>query len=346
MAVFASGRAVAARSDILNMARAQLDKLMQTCDRRPSDEILATAEPSLEGGQMISVPTGMTQKAFAERLENIIIRFQYVPSPDQEEIDLANSFRKMSGQEKQAFWTALEHNPAGGKKARSLAIQCLYERGVDDYATLSLANRLTKNEAIAFARSCLLVSLHDTPDQIRISQLITSFAARQSAEAPDDDKAYGGLRAFKIDVNRPTNGYRILENDAPVPGLPIPANPVIGDPILKDDDVRFTFRFPDGQTLFSVAGAAVDPNVIQNTNAIAQKIEKLCGSVHQKQLANVYYLLAQNGEMPNVCSGFMDQKVHCMEHTALKYSFSKDALTQSRRRSPDGRSLTGKRENV
>ena len=122
-------------------------------------------------------------------------------------------------------------------------------------------------------------------------------------------------------------GGRFIENDAPVPGLPIPANPVIGDPILKEGDVRFTFRFPDGQTLFSVAGSGVDPKVIQNTNAIAQKIEKLCGSVHQKQLANVYYLRAQNGEMPNVCSGFMDQKVHCTEHTALKYSFSKDALT-------------------
>ncbi len=791
----------AARSNILNMARAQLDKLMQTCDRRPSDEILATAALSLEGGQTISVPTGMTQKAFAERLENIIIRFQCEPSPDQEEIDLANSFRKMSGQEKQEFWTALEHDPAGGKKARSLAIQCLYERGVDDYATLSLANRLTKNEAIAFARSCVLIPLHDTPDQIRTSQLITSFAARQAAEAPDADKVYvpatsntsynrlvcnsltrghffdgdfilpqhqelvdstiatvrsrlgeaaikadasvtaviddyvaaglqpndpeavrltadalresylgaalkkaahtlvykaaakaifaeggdahmvqvavngikarhpelfqrlaaagnpneanqilaefkdriddiarlcaklrrmadgvkdlalyriadkldvsiddvraadiavvnelcdnsaprlaakilkgetqlttdaeyeaafrqladdatdvllqkmeevdglagrlgavgvralpvaagvkvalmginrlgdvdlaflvaeakkikadalaarlnenapidqvfaamknisqqmkdlanralAGVQGFdadlyngimeiitnvvvrscdgldrrldafvarqdvraEIDTNRydagsnvssindfqfclsnaelyqpakwqarlsnairvspqelaafraaggdvraveagyhksempmlakafalckaarpesapyhvleevlnphsdvrrlASYGGRFIENDAPVPGLPIPANPVIGDPILKEGDVRFTFRFPDGQTLFSVAGSGVDPKVIQNTNAIAQKIEKLCGSVHQKQLANVYYLRAQNGEMPNVCSGFMDQKVHCTEHTALKYSFSKDALT-------------------
>ena len=210
----------AARNDILNMAKAQLDKLMQTCDRRPSDDILATAELSLDGGQTISVPTGMTQKAFAERLENIILRFQYMPRPEQEEIDLANSFRKMSGQEKQAFWTALEHDPAGGKKARSLAIQCLYERGVDDYATLSLANRLTKNEAIAFARSCLLVSLRDTPDQIRTSQLITSFAARQAAEAPDADKAYVPATSnarYNRFVNTSLTRGRIFDGDFILP---------------------------------------------------------------------------------------------------------------------------------
>ena len=55
------------REKVLEMAKSQLDKLMQACHCQPREDHAAVATLELEGGQKISVPTGMSEKAFAER---------------------------------------------------------------------------------------------------------------------------------------------------------------------------------------------------------------------------------------------------------------------------------------
>ena len=50
-----------------------------------------------------------------------------------------------------AFVTDLANDSAGACKARIVVVRLLQERGIADYATLSVANKLNKHEALALA---------------------------------------------------------------------------------------------------------------------------------------------------------------------------------------------------
>ncbi|MBP5791451.1 MAG: hypothetical protein J6W80_04255, partial [Kiritimatiellae bacterium] len=180
------------RAKLLAVAEKQLDQLMQTCHCRPREDHAATATLELAGGQVISMPTGMSEKAFAERLENIIVRFKgRLAGPDEVERGLLKDFRALgSTQDKQVFLAELPNGPQYGLKARSLAVQCLYSRRVADYATLSLANRLGANDALSLATAILNMPKDATPDQIRANAVLTALAAKAPVAVPDNEKAY------------------------------------------------------------------------------------------------------------------------------------------------------------
>jgi hypothetical protein len=180
------------RAKLLAVAEKQLDQLMQTCHCRPREDHAATATLELAGGQVISMPTGMSEKAFAERLENIIVRFKGNPAgPAEAEREVLKDYLALEGaQNKQVFLAELPNDPKFGLKARSLAVQCLYSRRVCDYATLSLANRLGANDALSLATAILNMPKDATPDQIRANAVLAALAARAPVAVPDNEKAY------------------------------------------------------------------------------------------------------------------------------------------------------------
>ena len=60
------------RPKVLAMAKAQLEALLATCNDRPRENVLATAKFAVpNNGPTIEMPTGLSEKQFAERLENI-----------------------------------------------------------------------------------------------------------------------------------------------------------------------------------------------------------------------------------------------------------------------------------
>lgn len=127
---------------------------------------------------MVVVPTGLSERQFAERLENLIVRFSTSSQVDQAERDVVSQYRALATREaRNSFLANLPNDPAFGRKARALAVRCLYSRGVSDYATLSVANRLTARDAPDLAKALLALPADAKPDEVRANRVL---AARPS----------------------------------------------------------------------------------------------------------------------------------------------------------------------
>ena len=98
-------------------------------------------------------------------------------------------------------------------------------------------------------------------------------------------------------------------------------------PVLADADIRYVVNFPDNTTLASKTGLDSNPEVMAANNAIADKVEQLCGKVHDRQLAAVCYALSQSAATPLKGGAFQAHGVSSTEHMALTYTLSKDNET-------------------
>ena len=117
----------------------------------------------------------------------------------------------------------------------------------------------------------------------------------------------GGRSALFIDLHRPA----------------APSFSRTETPLLSDANAVFKFRFPDGTTLAAKTGAANNPEVVASTTAIADKVEQLCGKVHQPQLSAVYYALSQSGLGP-LNRGLDAYGITTTEHSPVIFTFEKN----------------------
>ena len=109
-----------------------------------------------------------------------------------------------------------------------------------------------------------------------------------------------------------------------------PSAPVLLDgnkPAIADENVKFVFTFPDGISLAAETGAAGSQKVKDANNAIADKLEELCGRVHPKQLSNVYYALSQSSIGGNTKSGLEKYGIKSDEHIPVTFTLSRDNET-------------------
>ena len=95
-----------------------------------------------------------------------------------------------------------------------------------------------------------------------------------------------------------------------------------GESVISAKDMRFVFNFPDGQ----FASAMDSAHRKEAENAIAGKIEELCGPVHQAQLAGVYRALSQNGRVQMV-DAFRSQGILTDEYCPLAHTLTRDEET-------------------
>ena len=177
---------------MLEIAKKQLDELMVTCHCRPRADHRAIAKCEIEGGQQVTIDTGLNEVEFAERLENLIARFWggiYGPKPN--ELDVVSRYRACtSPAERQAFLDGLQNEPEFGIKARALAVRSLYGRKVADYATLSLVNRISAEDALGLARSIMDMPADATPEQVRANPLLVQLGNTEPVNVEDGDKAH------------------------------------------------------------------------------------------------------------------------------------------------------------
>ena len=126
-----------------------------------------------------------------------------------------------------------------------------------------------------------------------------------------DGTATGGRNAMLGDIHRPSAPL-LLDGNRPA---------------LADENVKFVFNFPSGVTLAAGTGAADSQKVKDANNAIADKLEELCGRVHPKQLSNVYYALSQSSIGGNTKSGLEKYGIKSDEHIPVTFTLSRDNET-------------------
>jgi hypothetical protein len=126
-----------------------------------------------------------------------------------------------------------------------------------------------------------------------------------------DGTARGGRKTMIYDLVRPTTPS-LTENEKPA---------------LADENVKFVFNFPDGETIDTITGSLDEPNVHSRCDAIADKIADLCGNVHPKQLSNVYFALSQSAIGVNVNGGFASAGISSDEHMPVTFTLSRNDET-------------------
>ena len=126
-----------------------------------------------------------------------------------------------------------------------------------------------------------------------------------------DGTARGGRKTMIYDLVRPT-APNLTENEKPA---------------LADEDVKFVFNFPDGETIDTITGSLDEPDVRSRCDAVADKIADLCGNVHPKQLSNVYFALSQSAIGVNVNGGFTSVGVSSDEHMPVTFSLARNDET-------------------
>lgn len=178
------------RQELLGIAKAQLEALMESCQGLPRADRPATATFTIPGGQSMTVGTGLSEAEFAERLENMVVRFSE-EGPEPEELEVTARYRGLkSHAERQAFLDALPNDPVFGLKARALAVRCLHSCKVADYATLSAVNRLSAADALLLARTLLALPQDTTPGQVRANPQVAQLLAREPVAVPKNEQAY------------------------------------------------------------------------------------------------------------------------------------------------------------
>ena len=112
---------------------------------------------------------------------------------------------------------------------------------------------------------------------------------------------------MKLDLGRP-DGYSKI------------ANP--NQPLLEDGHDGYRVAFPDGERFATNSTQAGRENV----DRVAQKIEEMCGRVHQRQAASVMSLLSQSG-LSLLRGGLTGRGIQSNEHSPLDFTIAKDDAT-------------------
>ena len=189
------------RSEILAMAKAQLESLMEKCGSRPRADKEATATIDLQHGRTVSISTGMSEVEYTARLEDLILRFTFPGrtsprpvSPRPVEHAVVGQYMTCDTDDKRKeFLDALGGEKRFGLKARALVVRCLYSRGVTDYETLDLANRLEDANALKLAKALLEIPADTPPDEIRKNAVLLEMT-EMARKNPFD--AMKGVRAY------------------------------------------------------------------------------------------------------------------------------------------------------
>ena len=212
---FADFNSLEERAQLLEVAKKQLNALMVDCHCRPRADHRAIAKCEIEGGQQVTIDTGLSEVEFAERLENFIARLcGGVSGPKADELEVVSRYRACKSRaEQQDFLNALPTEQEFGFKARALAVRCLYSRKVTDYATLSVVNRISDANAYALARSLLDMPGDATPEQLRANPLLVQLMAAAPVKVKNIEQAYipatstAQFNNFVLDSfqNRPQN---------------------------------------------------------------------------------------------------------------------------------------------
>ena len=182
------------RKELLAMARRCLDAVLVDCNASPRDNFRPVIHWTSPGGTDLAFPTGLTEKALVRKLEDIIVRLAIDDrSPSRDKLAFRDEFKALATPEARVAWAAnLMDDPAGARKARTVAVMIMHDRGIDDAATLSIVNKLKTADAIAFVANLVTGGMNLEGDELRRSAPVrTAMAcADMELELTDLESAY------------------------------------------------------------------------------------------------------------------------------------------------------------
>ena len=144
--------------------------LKRSPNNRPSEAPGATMRFGRdENGLRVTFSLGGSDADTVKRLDDILIRLRSDRQPSDETLAVRQEFQQLSTTTDacQAWVANLPNIPRGGFKARTIAMELLLERGVDDWATLSRINQISDVAAIA-----LVTNLLNRHDDLRGDELL------------------------------------------------------------------------------------------------------------------------------------------------------------------------------
>ena len=200
-------KSVQARRSLLAAAKQQKADILARAHGNPSQNPDATFQyQQADSGLTVEFELGMSEAAYVDKLDDMILRLSSDRVPNDAVLAARREFEALGDPAARTAWLGAQANaPDGTFKVRTAAVQILHARGVDDYATLSLANRLSDADVRA-----LLAGLLQLPENVRGQALrgnpaVAGFVPRAGAEAP------GGERTFvpalsDLEFNRAIKG--------------------------------------------------------------------------------------------------------------------------------------------
>ncbi len=193
---------------LVSAAEMLRSEILRLSNGNPPDDPLGTITYKRGNGLRITLGLGMSQKAFVDKLDDMLLQLRADRPTPQSALDAHNEYRqaKAGGAAGKANWLAsLLEDPRGGFKARTVAVGILVELGIGDHESLSLLNKVSDREAFTFLSFLMVNSqeLHGQPlrDCAAFQRLADQAAA--NVQVPEDSRAF-------IPVQSPTEFNREL----------------------------------------------------------------------------------------------------------------------------------------
>ena len=209
------------RRALLNEAKRQLEALYAGCANNPSADKTAKATCTLAGGQTVEVDTGMSEAVYAERLFEIIVRLEDSINTDWLGLGVRNEYKALDPQGRNAWIDGLANRQDSLFAARAVAVMLLQEKGIADYETLSLVNRMPIDWVVDLLKTLESgeVSTHDQ---------ISSIMRQGAVEQEDDEDVYIPATS-PSQYNRGVRKFLTGESNYAPPGFKPFADAVIAD---------------------------------------------------------------------------------------------------------------------
>ena len=183
----------------------------------------------------------------------------------------------------------------------------------------ALDHRISEeNEDIFLPLHMLAVNSGATVDEA--AEAIRS--GRRLDNAPGISLASGNLEELD---GTAAGGRKTMVGDLYRPSTPLFTEGLAS--AIPQENAKFVFRFPGGETLVAKPGDAQSEEVVSSCDAIAHRLEELCGKMHPKQLSNVYFALSQSAVGGNVSGGLEEYGIQSDEHMAITFSISRNDAT-------------------
>ena len=209
------------RRALLNEAKRQLEALYAGCANNPSADKTAKATCTLAGGQTVEVDTGMSEAVYAERLFEIIVRLEDSINTDWLGLGVRNEYKALDPQGRNAWIDGLANRQDSLFAARAVAVMLLQGKGIADYETLSLVNRMPIDWVVDLLKTLESgeVSTHDQ---------ISSIMRQGAVEQEDDEDVYIPATS-PSQYNRGVRKFLTGESNYAPPGFKPFADAVIAD---------------------------------------------------------------------------------------------------------------------
>lgn len=185
------------KEKILALAIEKLDNLMVKCSLHPREDENVALSTILSNGQKVRIETGMSEKALARRLEDIIIRLRAIGGPSAANAEVRQAFAQMTPGGKGMWLAALgPERENSGRDARIVAVLLMQKLGVAKAETFEVVNRISDKDAIILARRLAEKDEGIGEEAVLRDPVVRAMMEKEPVEVEMHDKA--GIPATSV----------------------------------------------------------------------------------------------------------------------------------------------------